>query len=468
MGLFDVFKKKPDTRYPFYANIIKHWDTVECVSSYLKENGFKLSITPDGLIFNDPKTGYSEKCDSAGVHLKENKLYTPLLCCENAETSLALFLGKLVLTTMQDEKNKTFRNVVTSLTNMLYVVLNNSHSFSGYKGDDAKRLLIEYTDAYSDSYFKLINHYNNINYLTDSHCASKELQSITQYIMLRECWLSDNGSFVIHSHAENVNDTQLIKCLHISDKKDALRIFVTECKNSIHKNIFDYTLKTSDFFSYSFEEFKYYLHGLSIYTENTDKILMELWNKICDILKDRKVIINSSEKILAKFSFNLNMEMFEDAEDYWDKQCTYLVVEKSKNNSKEIRCYISGTEGDLLADITICSESPLSVLEDENYFEKLFLNRRHSIIHNLPSRKITVYSEKNSCYYECYKTISIYTPSKSAETCLLFLQTYTGELAPYPQGYFAGYTFQQDIYAPKSEFYWSDEQLIQKYKNSFK
>ena len=30
---------------------------------------------------------------------------------------------------------------------------------------DAKRLLIEYTDAYSDSYFKLINYYNNINSL---------------------------------------------------------------------------------------------------------------------------------------------------------------------------------------------------------------------------------------------------------------------------------------------------------------
>ena len=466
-NLFNGLTIKNYTRYLFYANIIKYWDTVECVSSYLKEEGFILSITPDGLIFRDPKNDYSEKCDGAGIYLKENKSYTPLLCCKSAEASLALFLGKLVLTTMQDEKNKTFRNVVTSLTNMLYVVLNNSHCFSAYKGDDSKLLLIEYTDTYSDSYFKLINYYNNINYLTDSHCASKELQSITQYIMLRECWLSDNGSFVIHSHAENVNDTQLIKCLHISDKKDALRIFVTEYKNSIHKNIFDFTLKTSDFFSYSFEEFKYYLRGLSIYTENTDKILMELWNKICDILKDRKVIINSSEKILAKFSFNLNMEMFEDAKDYWNKQCIYLVVEKEENKCKEIRCYISGIEEDSLVDISDATKLSLTVLQDENYFKENFSNRRNGIIRNLPSRNITVHSEKNSHYYECYKTITIYTPSESAETCLLFLQTYTGELAPYPQGYFAGYTFQKDILAPKSEFYWTDEQLIQKYKNNF-
>ena len=455
------------TRYLFYADIIKHWDTVECVTSYLKDNGHMLSITQDGLIFIDSKNEYSEKCDATGVHLRENEIYTPLMHCEHAETSLALFLGKIIWTRLTNDKNEAFQKIVKHLTDMLYAVLNNSHSFSSYKGDDAKRLLIEYTNVYSDSYFKIINYYNNINYLTDSHCASKELQSITQYIMLRECLLSDNESFVIHSHTENVDDTKLIKCLHLSDKKNALRIFVTEYKNSILKNIFDFTLKTSDFFSYSFEEFKYYLRGLSIYTENTDEIFVELWDKICDILKDRKVIINSSEKTLAKFSFSLNMEMFEDAKDYWDKQCTYLIVEKSKNNSKEIRCYISGTEGDSLADITICSESPLSVLEDKNYFEKLFLNRRNSMIHNLPSRKITVHSEKNSCYYECYKTISIYTPSKSAETCLLFLQTYTGELAPYPQGYFTGYTFQKDIYVPKSEFYWSDDQIIKKYKSFF-
>ncbi len=455
------------TRYLFYADIIKCWDTVECVSSYLKDNGYMLSITPDGLIFTDPKYKYSEMCDAAGVHLRENEIYTPLMHCEHAKTSLALFLGKIIWTTLTNDKNEAFQKIVKHLTNMLYAVLNNSHSFSAYKGDDAKRLLIEYTDAYSDSYFKLINYYNNITYLTDSHCASKDLQSITQYIMLRECWLSDNGSFVIHSHSENLGDTKLIKCLHLSDKKDALRIFVTEYKDAILKNIFDFTLKTSDFFSYSFEEFKYYLRGLSIYTENTDEILMELWDKICDILKDRKVITNSSEITLAKFSFNLNMEIFEDAKDYWGKQCTYLVVEKSKNNSKEIRHYISGPEGDLLVDITICSESMLSVLEDENYFKKLYLNRRNNMIHSLPSRKITVHSEKNSCYYECYKTISIYTPSKSAETCLLFLQTYTGELAPYPQGYFAGYTFQKDIYVPKSEFYWSDDQIIKKYKGFF-
>lgn len=468
LNLFEGLTINNYTRYLFYADIIKHWDTVECVSSYLKENGYMLSITLDGLVFTDSKNGYSEKCDAAGIHLKENKLYTPLMNCEHAETSLALFLGKLVWATLTNDKNDAFLKIVKRLTNMLYVVLNNSHCFSIYKGDDSKRLLIEYTDAYSDSYFKLINFYNNINYLTDTHCISKKLQSITQYIMLQESWMDSNGLFVIHSHIETVDDNQLVKCLYLFDKKDELRIFVTEYRDSIIKSIFDFTLKTSDFFSYSLEEFKYYLRGISIYTKNTDDILIELWDKISDILKDRRIIINSSEKTMAKFSFDLNLEMFEDAKDYWNKQCTYFVVEKEKNKSKEIRCYISGTEEDSLVDISACTELSLSVLHDENYFKEKFLNRRNDIIHSLPSRNITVHSEKHSHYYECYKTISMYTPSETAETCLLFLQTYTGELAPYPQGYFAGYTFQKDIYAPKREFFWSDEQLIQKYENSFK
>ena len=59
-----------------------------------------------------------------------------------------------------------------------------------------------------------------------------------------------------------------------------------------------------------------------------------------------------------------------------------------------------------------------------------------------------------------------YTPSKSAETCLFFLQTYTSEVVC-PAGAFAGATFEKDIYVPKSEFYWSDDQIIKKYESFF-
>lgn len=460
--------KQIESENTFYADIKKRSITVKRVSSYMEKNGFKLLLTHDGLIFTDPKTGYSEKCDASGVHLNSNDEYNTLLNCKHSETSLALFLGKLVWTTRQNQKNDDFRSIVAGLTDMLYTVLENSHFFTDYQGDDAKRLLIEYTDTYSDSYFKLINTYNNISYLTDTHFASKKLQSITQYIMLRNNFFFDNRIFVIHTHIETVDNNELIRSLYLSDKKDWVIIAATEYRNSICKEIFKYALNISDYFSYSFEEFKYYLQGLAVYSKDTDEILKELWDKISDILKDKNPINDNPQKTVAKFSFNLDLEMFEDAKDYWNKQCSFHIVEKNNDSRKQIHCYVSGAEKNSLVNISICPELRDNALPDENYFKKLFINLRDDIIHKLPSRIIIVCAEKDFGHYECEKTISMYTPSNSAENCLLFLQTFTGELAPYPQGYFAGYTFQKDIYVPKCEFYWSDEQLIQKYKSSFK
>ena len=63
--------------------------------------------------------------------------------------------------------------------------------------------------------------------------------------------------------------------------------------------------------------------------------------------------------------------------------------------------------------------------------------------------------------------ISLFTPSETAESCLLCLLTDEAVLAPYPQGFFSGCTFKKYIYAPKEECYWSDEQLIEKYESIF-
>ncbi len=193
----------------------------------------------------------------------------------------------------------------------------------------------------------------------------------------------------------------------------------------------------------------------------------EIMKKLDLILKDH----NKSETAEYVFSFDWNMEDFADASQWYNKRHVVFVFPKDANG------YRSVIYGDTDKDYSdknfnyneFGEKTFLNPTDDDLHtlFSERFKRTRIETIHGLPSRKVTVYFENKHGYYECYKTISMYTPSESAETCLLFLQTYTGELAPYPQGYFAGYTFKKDIYAPKSEFYWSDEKLIKKYKSFF-
>ena len=203
---------------------------------------------------------------------------------------------------------------------------------------------------------------------------------------------------------------------------------------------------------------------MGLFKKNTKEII----EKLDLLLKDH----NSSETAEYVFSFDWNMEDFADASQWYNKSHIFFIFPKDTNGYRSI---ISGDMDKSYPkeDINYNEFGEKTFLDPTDYnlhdlFLKRFQSTRMKTIHQLPSRKVTVHSESQHGYYECHKTISIYTPSKSAETCLLFLQTFTGELAPYPQGYFAGYTFQKDIYAPKSEFYWSDEQLVEKYKHFFK
>ena len=82
-------------------------------------------------------------------------------------------------------------------------------------------------------------------------------------------------------------------------------------------------------------------------------------------------------------------------------------------------------------------------------------------------RSITVSADDYGNYGHKISTITVYPPEEAAATCLIELQTHEAELAPYPQGFFAGFTFQKKIDSPVEEYDWTDDQLKEKYGPMF-
>ncbi len=313
---------------------------------------------------------------------------------------------------------------------------------------------------------KQIKSLNSITYLTDTHYASKNLTEIIERMMLNECSIM-NSPYVIHAHIEIKNGKELIKCLYIIKKPDELIIYVQSYDDSVFTQISRYFLKNSDYFSYSCPEFKYHLRGLIwSYTKDFDKVATELWEKIRVILKDEEIAIDTSEMIIEEFSFDWNLEMCEDAKAYWNKKLIFQLIEKKHSKQRMVRCFSSGDDQKFL-DLFDASNLRIEPTQYEDHFRSCFNVHREEIIRCLPGRCITVYHYVVEGYYCCHQSLRLLTPSESADTCLIYLKSYTEERYPYPQGYQGGCTFKKVIDAPKCEFSWSDDQLIQKYKNEF-
>ena len=172
------------------------------------------------------------------------------------------------------------------------------------------------------------------------------------------------------------------------------------------------------------------------------------------------------------FSFPLDMENLADASEWHNKRHVFFVFPKDENG---LRLVINGNVDSNCSDQELDHNSFNSKdflkLSDDDLYMSLFRtiqNMKQGIIDRLPSRSVFVsgreYSYRSGGFTN---TISLFAPSETAESCLLYLRTYEAVLAPYPQGFFEGYTFKKYIYAPKEEYYWSDEQLIEKYESIF-